>query len=148
MTANTHSRMNGVLTMMIPAVGLAYLTSGAAVTSNPAAIGGLVALGMLWLIATVAHNTIDWPPQVVVSPGREVAKYRAQRRPAMSAGYPDYVVDVGRPMIPWRWPSILLLPVELLALVWSVPFLILLIIVPIGFAVATALWVGRRIFGL
>ena len=148
MTANTQSRMNVVLTLMIPAVGLAYMTSGASVTSNPAAIGGLVALGVLWLIATVAHNTIDWPRRVVVSRARELAKYRGQRRPAMSPDYPDYVVDVGRPTIPWRWTSILLLPVELLALAWSVPFLILLIMVPIGFAVATALWVGRRIFGL
>ena len=57
-------------------------------------------------------------------------------------------MDASRSTTPWRWTSILLAPVELLALAWSVPFLILLIMVPIGFTLATVLWVGRQVFGL
>lgn len=144
MTANTQSRMNVILALAIPAVGLAFLTSGVSLTSNPSATGGLVAFGVLWLTAIVALNTIDWPRRVVVSRAPEPANYVAQRRPATS---PGHVVDARRSTTPWRWTSILLAPVELLALAWSVPFLILLIMVPIGFTLATVLWIGRQIFG-
>jgi hypothetical protein len=35
----------------------------------------------------------------------------------------------------------------LLALAWSVPVIILLIMVPIGLALASALWLGRLVLG-
>jgi hypothetical protein len=54
-------------------------------------------------------------------------------------------VDVSRRAIPWRWTSVLLAPLELLALVWSIPIVIALLMVPIGLAVMAALWVVRRI---
>ena len=61
---------------------------------------------------------------------------------------PPYVVDVSRPVTPWSWSALLLAPIELLALAWSVPFLMLLVLLPIGLVVASALWLGRRILGL
>jgi hypothetical protein len=59
----------------------------------------------------------------------------------------SHVLDVSRPARPWRWTSVLLAPVELLALAWSVPVIILLIMVPIGLALASALWLGRLVLG-
>jgi hypothetical protein len=50
--------------------------------------------------------------------------------------------------MPWRWSALLQVPIELLALAWSVPFLILLVLLPIGLAVASALWLGRWILGM
>jgi hypothetical protein len=55
------------------------------------------------------------------------------------------VIDVSRRAIPWRWTSVLLAPVELLALVWSVPIVVLLVMLPIGLALAGVLWLGRII---
>ena len=67
------------------------------------------------------------------------------RRVVAAAG-PTYVVDVSRPVTPWQWRSMLLAPIELLALAWSVPVLMVLVIAPIGLALAVALWVGRLVF--
>jgi hypothetical protein len=61
---------------------------------------------------------------------------------------PKYVVDVSRPVTPWRWTSSLQAPIELLALAWGIPLLILLLIVPVGLALAAALWIGRLVVGL
>jgi hypothetical protein len=41
---------------------------------------------------------------------------------------------------------VLLVPLELLAVAWSVGFVVLLLMVPIGLALAGFLWVGRAIF--
>ena len=60
---------------------------------------------------------------------------------------PKYVVDVSRPVTPWRWQSSLQAPIELLALAWGIPLLILLLIVPVGLALAGALWIGRLLVG-
>jgi len=51
--------------------------------------------------------------------------------------------EVSRPVTPWRWTNVLLAPLEALALAWSVPFLILLVMVPVGLALASALWLAR-----
>ena len=142
MTAITQSRMNVMLALAIPAFGLAYLTFGFSLATNPA-IGAVVAFGVLWLTVAVALNTVRGP-RAVGSRVTEVAQNLVPRRPATSAG----VVDVGRPSTRQRWPSLLLVPLELLALAWSVPFVILLIMVPIGLAVASVVWVGRRLFAL
>ena len=61
---------------------------------------------------------------------------------------PKYVVDVSRPVTPWRWRNSLQAPIELLALAWGIPFLILLLILPIGLVLAGVLWVGRLVVGL
>ena len=61
---------------------------------------------------------------------------------------PKYVVDVSRPVTPWRWQSSLQAPIELLALAWGIPLIILLLIVPVGLALAGALWIGRLVVGL
>ena len=60
---------------------------------------------------------------------------------------PKYV-DVSRPVMPWRWRSSLQAPIELLALAWGIPLLIMLLMVPVGLALAAALWVARLVFGL
>jgi hypothetical protein len=65
----------------------------------------------------------------------------------MRAPTPPYVFDVSRPAQPWRWTSAVLAPLELLALVWTLPLVILLIMVPVGLAVTSALWLGRLILG-
>ena len=59
-----------------------------------------------------------------------------------------YVVDVSRPVTPWRWRNSLQAPIELLALAWGIPILILLLIVPVGLAMAGALWVARLVVRL
>ena len=61
---------------------------------------------------------------------------------------PKYVIDVSRPVTPWRWQSSLQAPIELLALAWGIPLLILLLIVPVGLALAGALWIGRLVASL
>ena len=60
---------------------------------------------------------------------------------------PAYVIDVSRPVPPFRWSSLVLAPIELLALAWSVPVLISLLMLPVGLALAAAFWVGRFVFG-
>jgi hypothetical protein len=70
---------------------------------------------------------------------------RPRRVPA--APSPDYVIDVSRPAPPAGWRSLVLAPIELLALAWSVPALIMLLMLPVGLALAGAFWVGRFVFG-
>jgi hypothetical protein len=60
---------------------------------------------------------------------------------------PNSVVDVSRPVVPWRWRNSLQAPIELLALAWGIPVLILLLITPVGLALAGALWVARLVVG-
>ena len=64
-----------------------------------------------------------------------------------AAGVPDYVVDVSRPLVPWTWTEVLLAPVELLAVVWSVPFALLLVGIPIALLAALVLRAARLLFG-
>ena len=63
-------------------------------------------------------------------------------RAVTASDSPDYVVDVSRPVLPWRWTSLLVAPLEVLALVWSIPFVILLIGIPIALLVAVLHGVG------
>ena len=58
---------------------------------------------------------------------------------------PTYV-DVSRPVTASGWRSSLQAPIELLALAWSVPVLILLVMAPIGLVLAGVLWVVRFVF--
>jgi hypothetical protein len=68
---------------------------------------------------------------------------------AVDAGarVPGYVVDVSRPVQPWSWTHVLLAPLELLAVVWSVPFLILLVSIPAVLVVALIYQLGRLVVG-
>jgi hypothetical protein len=58
---------------------------------------------------------------------------------------PAYVLSVNRPIRSWRWTSVLLVPFELLAVAGSVPLAILLVMLPVGLALAVVVWVGRLI---
>ena len=68
---------------------------------------------------------------------------------AVGAGtrVPDYVVDVSRPVQPWSWTRVFLAPLELLAVVWSVPFIILLVSIPAVLVVALIYQLGRLVVG-
>jgi hypothetical protein len=65
------------------------------------------------------------------------------RHPVDAGTRSAYTVDVSRPVIPWRWSRVLLAPAELLAVVWSIPFVILILGIPLVLAVAVIHWVGR-----
>ena len=58
------------------------------------------------------------------------------------------VIDVTRPVVLWNWRNALLPPIELLMLAFSVPFLILLVIVPFGLVLAGLVRIGRLVFGM
>jgi hypothetical protein len=90
--------------------------------------------------------------QTTVATDRQVdAAYqpssRAERAVDARAGVPDYVVDVSRPVQPWSWTRVLLAPLELLAVVWSVPFLILAVSIPAVLVVALIYQLGRLVVG-
>ena len=95
-----------------------------------------MALGVLVVAATVATNTIRRPHPLLVT--RRIPETLG--RPVTT---PSYVVDVSRPSTSWSWRAVLLAPLELLVVVWSVPVVILLIAAPIGLAIAVFLWLGR-----
>jgi hypothetical protein len=66
-------------------------------------------------------------------------------RSALTPDSPSYVIDVSRPVAPRRWTAMVMAPVELLAVAWTAPLVILLLMLPIGIAVALAVWVARSI---
>ena len=136
MIAITQNRMTVALTLVLPTVALAYATAGASLAFDRSAVG-LIALGALVATAAaVAANTIRHSHPLVVT-----------RRIPVNLGRPvttpSYVVDVSRPSTPWSWRAVLLTPLELLVVAWSVPVVILLIAAPIGLAIAALLWLGR-----
>jgi hypothetical protein len=141
MTATTQNRMNVALALAIPAAGLVYLTAGDALSFGRFTIAAAVALGVLWLTATAAVNTIPHLQPGVVQARGGATDTLARGLTPSSATY----VDVSRPVAPWRRTNLLLAPLEGLALAWSVPFLILLVMLPLGLALASALWFGRLI---
>jgi hypothetical protein len=130
MMAITQGRMNVVLTLVLPTVGLAYSTAGASLGFDRSA-AGLIALGGLLVTAAVAANTIRRPHPLIVT--RRIPENLG--RPVTT---PSYV-----PSPPWSWRAVLLAPLELLVVAWSVPVVILLIAAPIGLAMAAVLWLGR-----
>ena len=95
-----------------------------------------MALGVLLVTTTVAANTIRRLHPVLGT--RRVPEHLG--RPVTT---PSYVGDVSRPSTPWNWRAVLLAPLELLLVAWSVPVAIVLIVAPIGLAIAALLWVGR-----
>ena len=134
MMAITQGRMNVGLALVLPPVGLAYSTAGASLAFDRSA-AGLIALGVLLVTAAVAANTIRRPYPLVVT-------RRIPENPGPVTTQ-SYVVDVSRPSPPWSWRSVVLAPLELLVVAWSVPVVILLIAAPIGLAIAAFLWLGR-----
>ena len=136
MMAITQGRMTVALALLIPAVGLAYSTAGVSLGFDPSAAAWVMALGVLLVTATVAANTIRRPYPLVVT--RRIPENLG--RPLTT---PSYVVDVSRPSTTWSWRAVLLAPLELLVVAWSVPVVILLIAAPIGLAIAALLWFGR-----
>jgi hypothetical protein len=66
-------------------------------------------------------------------------------RSALTRDSPSYVIDVSRPVTPRRWTAMVMAPVELLAVAWTAPLIILLLMLPIGIAVALGVWVVRSI---
>ena len=136
MIAITRDRMTVALALVIPTVGLAYSTAGAFLGFDRSAAAWVMALGVLVVTATVAANTIRRPHPVLVT--RRIPENLG--RPVTT---PSYVVDVSRPRTSWSWRAVLLAPLELLVVAWSVPVVILLIAAPIGLAIAVFLWLGR-----
>jgi hypothetical protein len=57
------------------------------------------------------------------------------------------VINISRAVVPWSWRDVLLAPVELLALAWGVPLLVLLALLPFGLVIAGAIRLGRMILG-
>ena len=137
--------MNFALALAIPAAAFLYLTIGGSLTTNPSAVGVTLGLGALWLAAIVALNTLRNRRETGVGPLTRHVVVESVRDRAFT---PSYVRDVSRPLEPWRATSVLFAPLELLAVAWSIPFVILLIVVPIGLALAILLWLGRLILGL
>jgi len=52
-------------------------------------------------------------------------------------------MNVSRAAVPWRWTDVLLAPVELLAVAWTVPLVILAIGLPIALAITLVGWIIR-----
>jgi mannose/fructose/N-acetylgalactosamine-specific phosphotransferase system component IIC len=59
------------------------------------------------------------------------------------AAVPSYVVSVSRPEVAWRWTSVILIPLEILAMAWTAPFVILAVGIPIAVAVSLLNGIGR-----
>jgi hypothetical protein len=57
------------------------------------------------------------------------------------------VINISRAVVPWNWRDVFLAPVELLALAWGVPLLVLLALLPFGLVIAVAIRLGRMILG-
>lgn len=57
------------------------------------------------------------------------------------------VINISRAVVPWSWRDVFLAPVELLALAWGVPLLVLLALLPFGLVIAGAIRLGRMILG-
>jgi hypothetical protein len=140
MTATTHGRMNVALALAVPATGLAYLMAGSG-SYDRHTLAVVVALGVVWMVATAAVNTIPHPQPGVV-PARGVAPVALPRR--LTSVSPTHV-NVSRPVTPWRWTDVALAPVQAVALAWGVGSLVLLVIVPVGLALAGALWFSRLV---
>ena len=89
-------------------------------------------------MTSVAQQTVDLLPLIA-------APLASERWVTPRPARPAYVLDVSRPVNPRRWTSILLAPIELLALAWGAGLVIMLILAAIGIAVASALWLSRLV---
>jgi hypothetical protein len=143
MTAATLKRMNVGLALSFPAAVMIYLTLGdAKVLATTAA---LVALSMVWLTVTAAVNTIPHS-RLGLLEGTTGIPERGRLPRVLPAAWATK--DVSRPYIPWGWTSILLAPLELLMLASAVPAVVMLVMLPVGLALAGILWVSRVLLHL
>jgi hypothetical protein len=95
------------------------------------------------MLAAPAAGALTVPGVGHVKIGRRPITDSAAPGAAPAAGLPDHVVDVSRPVLRWRWTSVLLLPFELLLVAWSVPVVILMVAIPIALGIALVLRVAR-----
>ena len=56
-------------------------------------------------------------------------------------------LSVSRAIVPWRWRTAGMDALELIAVVWSLPFVIVAIGAPLALAVAALVWLGRWTLG-
>jgi hypothetical protein len=147
MTALARGRLNMALGLAIPTAGFLYLSSSGVPPANAPMAGLIIGVGVLWLAAVVRINTL---PLVRVSRVVQGTRDFSTDHPPLPPRTirPAYVVDASRPIKPWRWTSVLLAPLELLAVAWTLPVMILLIMVPVGLGLVGALWLARLIFNL
>ena len=140
MTRVVHNSIGVGAALSLPAAASLWLISAAASTMSPSS---LAMFGALWL-TTIAVAFI------ALRDGHTAGRVVRLTRPAQTVplpAVPAYVVNVSRPVEPWRWTSVLLLPLEIVALAFAVPLVVLLVMVPVGLAAAAALWLGRLIAG-
>ena len=52
-------------------------------------------------------------------------------------------MNVSRADVPWSWKGVLLAPIELLAIAWSIPLAVLLVAAPIALFVALLVRLGQ-----
>jgi hypothetical protein len=127
-----------VVAVSIPTAALLWLRSASSPIMTPST---MLVVGALWLAtAVIALNTLKNGS----APGR-VGRTDTGRTTAAAAS-PTSDAGVTRPSRLRRAADILQVPFELLALAWSIPVVILLIMVPIGLALAVVLWLGRLVF--
>ena len=144
MTTRTQSITNVVLALAVPATGLAYLVSGVSLSPGPFTAVIVIVFGTLWFAATAVRNTMLRPqPQIANGSLRTGIGSAPAGRPGVVL--PSYAIDVSRPAVPFQWTSVPRMAGELLAVVWSVPLAVLLLMVPVGLVVAGVLWLGRVI---
>lgn len=147
MTALARGRLNMALGLAIPTAGFLYLTSSGVPPADPPVAGLIIGLGVLWLAAVVRVNTLPLVRLSRVVQGTHDFSTDPALLPPPTIR-PAYVVDASRPIEPWRWTNVLLAPLELLAVAWTLPVVILLIMVPLGLGLVGVLWLGRLILDL
>ena len=129
-----------VVAVSIPTAALLWLRSASSPIMTPST---MLVVGALWLAtAVIALNTLKNGS----APGRVEKTDTGRRRTTPAAAWPTSDAGVTRPSWLRRGADILQVPFELLALAWSIPVVILLIMVPIGLALAVVLWLGRLAF--
>jgi hypothetical protein len=56
-------------------------------------------------------------------------------------------LNVNRPIVPWRWRTAIVDAIQLVGLVWSIPFVIVAIGTPLALAILALLWLTRWTLG-
>jgi hypothetical protein len=71
----------------------------------------------------------------------------AARQPRGTAAHAAAGLNVSRPIVPWRWRTAIVDAVELIAVVWSIPFVIVAVGAPVALAIVALLWLARWVLG-
>jgi hypothetical protein len=131
-----------VAALLLPTAASLWLRSGGLPNLKPSTI---VVVGGLWLVATAVITLNALKGSRATGTAGRLTHDLDDNRPAARVVLPAYVVGVNRQVQPWSWTTLFLAPVELLALAWSVPLAILVIMLPVGLAVSGVIWLGRLI---